>query len=406
MTEQTKTLRRIECNYAAVQGSYWISNCSIRTFLTIFLTYRGLSDTQIGYTTSLLYITAITVQLLISNWSDHHGKTALKKTIGALTIAAIAGGAVLWLLPLPILLMMLVYVVTTACDSSVDGLNNALMMQYINGGLPVRYGWPRGVGSICYAVVAYLLGRLIEKYSPNIILPAFLGLAVVALLFVLLMPSPESVGAASVEKTEGQVVSYRQMLKGNPTLLLLLFACIVSGIGQTSVGTFLIRIVENLGGSTREFGIATFISAGVELPVMALSGRLLRRFSAKTILLTAFVCNFIKLVLLWIAPSLTFLYFAMAFSIFCFGLYGFSAVIFINTIVRSDEKVRGQSLLSLCYTGGIGGILGSLLSGWLLQARGVSFLLAASSGLCLVGATLMFFCWKSHGKQFAGQQIR
>ncbi|MEA5039107.1 MAG: MFS transporter [Clostridiaceae bacterium] len=401
MIEEKKALRRIECNYAAVQGSFWASNCAIRTFLAIFLAYRGLSDAQIGGTTSLLYITSITLQLLISSWSDHHGKTALKKTIGVLTVAALAGGAVLWLLPLPVLMMMIVYVITTACDSSVDGLNNALMMQYVNGGLPVRYGWPRGIGSISYAVVAYLLGRLVERYTPDVLLPAFLGLAVVALLCVLLMPAPESVGALPpVKPASGQVASYHQMLRGNPTLLLLLAACILAGAGQSSVGTFLIRIVENLGGGTTEFGIATFISAGVELPVMFLSARLLRRFSAKSILLTSFICNFIKLVLLWIAPSLGFLYLTMAFSIFCFGLYGFSAVIFVNAIVRADEKVRGQSLLSLCYTSGIGGILGNLLSGWLLQARGVSFLLAVSSGLCLCGAVLMFLCWKRHGTQF------
>ena len=395
-----KALRRVEGNYAAVQGSYWVSNCALRTFLAIFLTYRGFSDVQIGYTTSLLYITAILLQLVISNWSDHHRSTALKKTIAALTIAALCGGAALWLLPLPTLLMMLVYVVTTACDSSVDGLNNALMMQYVNGGLPVRYGWPRGVGSICYAVVAYLLGRLIERTSPDIILPCFLALAAVALGCVLLMPAPGSVCPLPPVRQERKAASYLQMLRGNPTLLLLLAACVVSGIGQSSVGTFLIRIVENLGGGTREFGIATFISAGVELPVMALSGRLLRRFSAKTLLLTAFVCNFIKLVLLWVAPSMGFLYLAMGFSIFCFGLYGFSAVIFVNSIVRDDEKVRGQSLLSLCYTSGFGGILGNLLSGLLLQARGVTFLLAVGSGLCLCGAGLMFLCWRRHKTQF------
>lgn len=401
MTEQKKTLRRVECNYAAVQGSFWASNCAIRTFLAIFLTYRGFSDAEIGYTTSLLYITAISLQLLISSWSDHHGKTALKKTIAALTVAAMTGGALLWTLPLSTLLMMLVYVVTTACDSSVDGLNNALMMQYINGGLRVRYGWPRGIGSIVYAVVAYLLGRAIERHSPDIILPVFLCLAAAALLFVLLMPTPESVGAVNAGRADGQAASYRQMLRGNPTLLLLLLACILSGIGQTSVCTFLIRIVENLGGGTREFGIATFISASVELPIMVLSGRLLRRFSAKTILLTAFVCNFIKLLLLWAAPNMGFLYMAMAFSIFCYGLYGFSAVIFVNSIVRDDEKVRGQSLLSLCYSSGIGGILGNLLSGWLMQAKGITFLLAVSSGLCLCGTAMMFLCWKRHAKQFA-----
>lgn len=398
---QNKTLLRVEGNYAAVQGSFWISNCSIRTYLAVFLTWRGFSDAEIGYTTSLLYITAIVLQLLISNWSDHHRRTALKKTIAALTIAAMAGGAVLWLLPLPVLLMMLVYVVTTACDSSIDGLNNALMMQYVNGGLPVRYGWPRGIGSIAYAIVAYLLGLLIERFSPDVILPCFLGLAALALFCVLLMPAPEHVCPAAPDRGPARpVASYRQMLRGNPTLLLLLSACVVSGIGQASIGTFLIRLVERLGGGTAEYGVATFISAGMELPVMLLSGRLLRRFKAKSLLLFSFFCTFVRLVLLGTAPSIGFLYLAMTFSIFCYGIYGFASVIFVNEIVRWDEKVRGQSLLSLCYTSGIGGILGNLLSGVMLQRFGVGPLMTVSAAFSLTGSFLMLLCWKRHAVQF------
>ena len=190
------------------------------------------------------------------------------------------------------------------------------------------------------------------------------------------------------------------MLKTNPTLVLLLAACILSGMGQCASTTFLIRVVEKLGGTSRELGIAMFIQAGVELPMMFASGWLLKRFSAGGLLTLSFFCNGVKLLLLCLAPSLPFLYAVMVFSMFCFGIFGFASVLFVNSIAGVQEKVRAQSLLSLCYTGGLGGILGNLLSGALIGVIGLNSLFLLSAGLCLAGASVMVLCVRQYRKQF------
>ncbi|MBR4992290.1 MAG: MFS transporter [Clostridia bacterium] len=392
----TPTAPQVERRYAAVQGTYWAANCTLRGLTAVFLTYHGFSDAQIGYTSSLVYCLTITLSLLLSAWADRHPDSPLKRTITGLFLCGLAAAAVLYALPVPMLMLMLVYALNCCFHNCADSILNALMMQYVDNGIPARYGWPRGVGSITYATMAWVLGVLMERYTPDIILPIFLGLCGLSLLALAFLPDP---GPRKLREKQAKV-SYVHMLKNNPTLVLLLVACILSGMGQTSATTFLIRVVEKLGGTSKELGVAMFIQAGVELPMMFASGWLLKRFSARGLLVLSFFSSGLRLVMLRFAPNLPVLYGIMFFSMFCFGIYGFASVLFVNSIAGPQEKVRAQSLLSLCYTGGIGGILGNLLAGVLIGPLGVDRVLVLSAALCMAGAGVMVLCTRQYHKQF------
>ena len=388
--------KRVERHYAAVQGTYWAANCSLRGLTAVFLSYHGLTDGQIGYTSSLIYFCTNTLSLLLSAWADRHPLSPLKRTVSALFLLALAAAGVLYLLPLPVLLMMVVYALDCCFHNCADSILNALMMQYVDNGIPARYGWPRGVGSITYATMAWVLGILMERYTPNIILPVFLLMCGLSLVAILTLPDP---GPRKLRES-GRKVSYIEMLRSNPTLVLLLCACILAGMGQCAGSTFLIRVVEKLGGTSEELGLAMFIQAGVELPAMFASSWLLKRFSARVLLTLSFCAGGLKMLMLALVPSLPLLYGVMAFSVFCFGIFGFASVLFVNSIAGEQEKVRAQSLLSLCYTSGAGGILGNLLAGALIGPLGVSNLLLVSAGLCACGAGVMLLCLRQYRIQF------
>lgn len=384
---------RVEINYAAVQGSYCAGSCALTTFTAVFLSWKGFSDSQIGYTTALIYGTTMALQLLLAAFMDRHPSLPLRRAVAALSLAAFGLGAMLSLLPLPLLCMMAVYTLCCALDNSRSSLLAAVMMQYLNRGIPVRYGWPRGIGSISYALMAALLGSLMERYSPGILLPFFLILDALSLLCLLLMPDPGK--APRVQSTENRV-SYLQMLRGNPALTLLLCACALSAMGQCCASTYLVRVVESLGGGERELGIAILLQSGVELPAMLLSSRLLKRWSPQQLLTFALFATAGKLVLILLSGSLTMLYLVLLTSVCCFGIYGFAAVLFANSLVPEEQAVRVQSLLALSYTSGVGGILGNLLGGTLIQSIGLSPLLCVSALLCACGAGVMLLCVRKH----------
>lgn len=401
MTAKRISPRRIEVNYAGVQSSFWLSQLAYTGFAAVFLASKGFSDTQIGVTSSLMSVISILFQLFTSSFSDMHNHIPIKKVMTVVFLLAMACGAVILALPLPIDMMMIVYSVGGAFQNTNVGLMNAQIMQYVNAGMNVNYGWPRGMSSLIYAVGAYVLGELIAKYSPAILMPLFLLILVMCVAMVMLMPNIVDISrknpALFVQEKYSGRTTYREMLMGNRVLLLFLIASVVLYVGQSPASLFLVRIVQEVGGGSSQLGISMLLQSGVEMPTMFLTPLLLRRFKARDILLVSFAAYIAKMIMLYTAGSVSGVYMAMGISILCYGLYGIASVFFVNSIVRPGEKVRAQALVIL--SSNMGSILGNLIGGVMLDSYGLKPLLGICWIIVLVAGIFMGVCARTESKQ-------
>lgn len=385
---------RIELNYAGVQSTFWLSNLAYAGFTAVFLASKGLSDTQIGFTSSLISTISIAFQLFTSNFSDLHQHIPIKKIMTALLVFAMVCGALIMAAPLPIFSMILVFSLGGAFQNANVGLMNAQIMQYANAGIPVNFGWPRGVGSLVYAVAAYFLGMQLEIHSPAILMPLFLIMAVVTIAVVLFMPNVHEVGhrmaSLYVQEKHSDRTTYRQMLGQNRVLTLFLLASVTLYFGQGPVMLFLVRVVQGAGGGGRELGISMLLQSGIEMPAMLLTPWLMKKVKARYLLLFSFAMYVVKMIMLYRAQTMAVIYIAMIISIFCYGLYGVASAYFVNNIVKSGEKVRAQGLVILCSN--LGGILGNMLGGYVMDVAGLKPLLNISWMIVLVSAVVMLVC--------------
>ena len=386
-----RSLFRIEGNYACVQSSYWVSYCTLSAFTTVYLTYRGLTNTQIGLTSSLMSFLAIFLQAGISSFCDHHLSMPIKRIISVIFLVGIGFCGLYSLVPMPIGLLVLTYSAAYVCSNSNYGLLNAQLMQFNNVGIPARYGWPRGCASLLYAIACWLFGMLAETYTPAILPRIYMLGTLVCILCVLLMPDPYRGLDLKAILGNTKTTTYRAMLTGNPTLVVFLSAVILYSVGQAAGFTFMIRVVERLGGGTAEYGVSEFARAGVEMPMLFLSPLLLRRFSAKSLVAVAYFFQGLKIVCIILAPSLGWLYAASMLNAFSAGIFVSAVVVLANSLVRLTEKVRAQSLVSLC--GCVGSILGNAYAGWMLDAVGLVPMMISASVFCFLScAVLALFC--------------
>ncbi len=393
MDNKKKSILRIDINYTFAQIFYWTSYCCIGSFSTIYLTYRGLNNTQIGLVTSFNCILAIVLQLIISSFSDKHMQFPIKWIIILLSTVAMGAAAMLFWLPLATPVVIAAFAITYAFSQSNNGYLNAQLIQFNNTGTDAHYGLPRGLGSAAFAVLAFCLGKIVAQYSARILMPIFLTLAALFILADCCMPNPYKTanltGAKNRNYPNSKHTSYREMLQKNPALIILLCCSIISASGTSSALTFMPRVVEHLGGGTTEYGISELIRAGMELPMLAASGFFLKRFDAKNLVTVSFFCHCLRIFLYAIAPSLPFLYLASAMNVFCTGFYAFATVVYVNRIVLPTEKVRAQSLMALCLS--LGSIIGNAYSGIMLDTVGVTVTLLFSSSLCAVAGLGLAF---------------
>ena len=402
MEKMTKDARpsvmRVDANYAVVQSSYWGSYCALAAFTTIYLSYRGLTDAQIGVSTSLMSALAILLQATVSNFCDHHMRLPIKRVISALFLVGICVAGLYANLPMPIGLLVGAYAVTYAVGNCNNGLLNAQLMQFNNVGIPAHYGWPRGCGSICYAALAWVYGILAEQYTPAILPKLYIAGTAVCILAVLLMPDPYK-GMDMEQLTGGRTkaTSYRAMLQGNTPLMVFLGCVMLYAIGQAASFIFMIRVIERLGGGTAEYGLSEFARAGVEMPMLFLSPLLLKKSNPKALMVFSFICYGLRALAVTFAPTLGWLYAACTLNMFCSGIYVFASVIMVNTMVRMTEKVRAQSLVALF--GSIGSIIGNAYGGFMLNILGLTGMMVSASLFCFAAAAVLaVFCHPREGR--------
>ncbi len=373
MTPTSKRLRLIETQYAAVQSAHWSAICAMGSFMAVFLLSYGFSDTRVGLTSAMMSAFTVVFQLLVSKLADTRSHVPIKRFMMALYVATVMGAVLIMSLPMSLGAMMLVYALSGALVNAVSGLLSAQGMQFINLGLPIQYGWPRGVGSIVYALAALGIGALVESTGPQVLMPVFIAACAASILALLIIPDPntlaERAAPAFVQEKGSAHTTYRSILKGSPMLLLFLTAAILLYVGQAGSLLFLVRVVQGVGGGNPEFGLAIFIQGGIEMPAMFLAPWLLQRYRATSILVFSFSVYVVKGVLLAVAHNMAVVYAAMALSVFCFGLYGTVSVYFVDSLVSHGEKVRAQGLVSLC--GNAGGLVSSLLAGVIHRHLGV-----------------------------------
>lgn len=391
---------RLETIFAGMHSSYWITMCAFSGFMAVYLSYYGFNDALVGITASLISLITIVFQLGVSSFSDNNSQVPLKKIIIIIYLVMLGLVALLAVVPLPLILMLLVYSITGALGSGLPGLYNAQIIQFVNAGLPVNLGWPRGVSALMYAIFAFLLGLLLENHAASILMPISLVCILAAILLVLIMPRPDQVVAGAdldaLQEAPAKT-SLLALLKGSRVMQFFLLSAVFMNAGIANNLLFLPRVIASKGGTESALGLAMFLQAGVEMPAMFLTPWLLRKYRARAILSLSLLMYFAKTVLIYTATGIGGIYVAMSMSIFCFGLYGITSVYFVNDIVQRNEKVRAQSLVTA--SGALSAILSNSLAGWVVQTYGIDRLNLICVFLQAIAMLLMFYTAYLHRQE-------
>ncbi len=149
----------------------------------------------------------------------------------------------------------------------------------------------------------------------------------------------------------------------------------------------MIYIVENIGGSSKTIGQAAAMAAILEVPVMALFPFFLRKISSRRLLAIGSMFFIIKTLATLLAANVTQFLLAQIFQIGAFALDLPASVYLVNSMMRTSDSTKGQAYLQMAVT--LGGIIGNLLGGLLLNRWNVQTILVAALVSATIGASLL-----------------
>ena len=166
-------MKGLQVKYNLLHIFFWMSYCAIYGYIAVLLQHKGMSNTLIGVTSGLTCALTIISTPFVSGLIGRIRGLTLKKLIIIVCLAALASWFVLISILMPQAGLLVFFVLSGNLIAVVVPLLTMICMNYLTAGYEVNFGLSRGLGSVSYATSAVVFGLLIERFNPDILLPAF-----------------------------------------------------------------------------------------------------------------------------------------------------------------------------------------------------------------------------------------
>ncbi|MDK8277064.1 MAG: MFS transporter [Peptoniphilus duerdenii] len=365
--------------YYTTMGLYWSVIAACVSFLNVFLTGRGLGTAEIGFLTAVGNGLAAIFQPIVSKVCSRSNKnerdflvliSMLAMTLVIMALERKAG-----------LAMKIEIVAAIALVLVMQPLLNSLGYFYIARSVEINYGVSRGIGSITFAVTSFVLGILseINKDLSMVMAAVLLG----ALILSLLAQKP--ISGNNVVTVFEKRMSKQRIQNSKFVIFLLAVGMLFTFYNVTNV--YLLQIAKRIGGDAKTVGTAFAVAALFEFPIMFMFNRLKEKFKSRSMLIFSGIFFLLKGILTYIATSPSTLIAIQVTQLFGFALFTPCSVDFINDIMSDEKKITGQGFLASAIT--MGGVIGSVAGGVLIESTGVLNTLIISNVICLIAILLI-----------------
>lgn len=249
-----------------------------------------------------------------------------------------------------------------------------------------HYSKIRMWGSLGFIVASVVLGGLMDHFGVQSLL--WFLLAVQLVLFYLTFGLPE----AKVAPHALDHISVWSIIK-QPTVIALLIGCSCMVTAHGVLYNFYSIYLAGHGYSKGVIGLLWAVGVICEIGIFMLMPKIMRRYSLKTIMMVSLFLAVVRFSLIGVAvDSIVWLIFAQSLHAATFGSFHAASVEVVTQFFNGRHQAKGQAIYnSVAY--GVGGTIGGLLGGYVLQYWGgaITFQLAALfplMGLIVIGLGL------------------
>ena len=219
------------------------------------------------------------------------------------------------------------------------------------------YGKLRLWGGVGFGVAGWLSGELIEHHGFDVVFALYIVLMVMTGLTVMLLPPPKP------KPAEPFFRNLRQLLTDN-TMRVFLAAVFIMGIANTFIFSYFALFMDYIGADGGLIGLSVATASLSELPIFFLSAWLIRKFTARGLIIIALsMFAFRSLLTSFISdPNL-----GVAVQFLhgpSFSAFWAAGVVFVFEIAPSRLRATAQAGLGMMFfglSGAIGAPIGAAL---------------------------------------------
>lgn len=366
--------------------NFHAANTIILSFLPLYLKYKGLSGTEIGWVLAIGPFASIISQPFWGYLSDKY------KTIKKMLLLSIAGMLTMSIIFFQMNELVAIIVVGAFFyffSSPVGALGDSLAQRRAND-LNISFGSIRMWGSIGFAFSSLIVGELLTKFGVAFIVWPYILLSI-TLFFVAL-----SIKDVTVNETPVQLKDLRLLLQ-NKAFILFLIAMMCMTITHRANDSYIGIYINELGGTEALVGVAWFVGLISEATVFALSAYWFRKFHPIFFIILASIIYASRWFIYGVVAGPQAIIALQFMHGLTFGVFYTTAFDYVTKIIPDFLQSTGHLVFFSVFFG-VSGIIGSLGGGWIMEHYNGTTLYNLMGVTALIGAIMMTIYYMNRRK--------
>lgn len=358
----TRALASKKMLFTYLQFMFWAS-FAIMPFDVVFMRERGVGTTSIGLILSINSFIAIFGQPFwgfVSDW--------IKSTKKVFMLCFGVNAAIYIFLPFTHtpLTIGIVMTLATAFRSSANSLLDNWIVASASEDNKLSYGAIRMWGSIGFAIVVFIYGKIIEGRTVTLIYPVFFLLSVLTIVLCIFIKQG---GSTSMKHITVSELKPKKLFSSYYYMVFIAFIFLLNvpnGPGQT----FIPNLLENAGGTREQYGLMMSIKAFFEVPFFMFGRRLLNKLGHVKLVIIGACIYMVQQFLFASASSPGQVIFAQALLGPAYSLFLLGLLHYVFDLAPGDLKATAQTMASALGMG-LSSIVGNYGGGIFIERFGL-----------------------------------
>lgn len=369
-------LRMINTRFLAPKLFYffWFAAFgALAPFVSLYYREIGLDLAQIGW---LAALSGLTQLVFAPVWGVLADTLSLRRLLLPLAVAGTILPALLISQTESFSLLLVLVVLQAIFTAPIGALADSATITLL-GAAREQYGVQRVWGTVGWGVSTIVTGWLIAQVGLRGIFGLYAGLGLLAALSALALPRSEL--------TQTDLRGAAQTLLRDRRWFVFFGCVLLIGCNSAIISSFLSLYLQDLGASSEQIGLGYTIATISELPVMVLSPWLIRRWSARGLMIAGGLLYAIRTAIYLVAPSVNWALAAQILQGPCYAALWTGGVVEAQRLAPRGLESTAQSLFSLAVFG-IASALANLVGGQIYRDLGALALFGTVTVIALLGA--------------------
>ncbi|MDO4501356.1 MAG: MFS transporter [Erysipelotrichaceae bacterium] len=386
---------KINTKYILIQVFYQAIASVAWGFGIYSLMARGFDSGQAGLCMAFSNVVSLVLQPAASNYIDN----SKKHTVFEVLVLEALIMMVLFIANCYIhsagLMLATVFIFAFGIYSAVEPLINTISSKFAGAGIEIEYSKARSAGSLSYAVMCIIFGRLTVIYPYTVVLYGALLFAVSLILTIILIRKDYGeVKDREVKKIKEKDISYLEFIKNNKNFMVLCLFATGIFFGYTCIDNFMLLVTEEVGGNSGDMGSILGFKAVVEGIAIFFFVKLRKKISLEWMLKICAIAFLLKSIATSLSPNVFALYVTQLLQMASFAFYMPSMVEYVNTYLNPKEVTRGQAMITMTlifatmFSSSIGGNVANIFGTKSMEWLATFVTLFASAGFYLTVKSL------------------